>query len=432
MPRSRASTPLHVWLNARLVGQLRRSAGGAIEFRYDPGWLEWEHALPVSLSLPLREDRFTGEEVVAVFDNLLPDSLPIRRRIAERTGSGGTDPFHLLRAIGHDCVGALQFLPEDAEPGAAGEVQGRMVDESAVADILRHLAEAPLGLGDDDDFRISIAGAQEKTGLLFHQGRWHVPHGTTATTHILKPQIGLLRNGIDLSRSVENEHFCMRFLHALGLPVATTEIRDFDGERALVVARFDRVWTDDGRRLLRIPQEDLCQALGFPPSQKYQADGGPGMRDIFRLLEGSDDPAADRRQFFEAQLVYWLLGATDGHAKNFSIHLLPGGRFRLAPLYDVMSAQPHLTRHQIRRNKMKVSMSVGGKYRVHDIRRRHFERAAREGNVPEVSVAEVMADVAARAPRALEQTRDTLPSGFPDSLADAIAAGIHARLANLG
>src|SRR5690606_9589189 len=159
----------------------------------------------------------------------------------------------------------------------------------------------------------SIAGAQEKTALLRKDGQWFKPNGTTATTHILKPQIGQLPNGIDLSNSVENEHFCAKLMAALGVPTAHTEIADFGGKRTLIVERFDRLWTTGGR-LLRVPQEDICQALSVPPSRKYQSDGGPGMRDIIELLKGSDTPEDDIATFMRACIIFWVLGATDGHA----------------------------------------------------------------------------------------------------------------------
>jgi serine/threonine-protein kinase HipA len=325
--------------------------------------------------------------------------------------------------------GALQFLPEGAAPGPAGAIASRPLSDGAVADLLRNLSNAPLGLSEDEDFRISIAGAQAKTALLFHRRRFCLPLGTTATSHILKPQIGKLRSGVDLSRSVENEYFCMQLIQALGMPVARTEIRDFDGERALVVERFDRI--RDGRRLLRLPQEDLCQALGVPSSRKYQADGGPGMGDVVALLEGSDDPAGDRHRFVQAQLVFWLLGATDGHAKNCSIHLYPGGRFRLTPLYDVMSSQPYVDAGQIRRGKMKLALSVGGRYRVHDIRLRHFQQAAQEHGLPASLVPALVTDLADRVPAACDQTLSALSPDFPAPLAEAIADGVRHRLSRL-
>jgi hypothetical protein len=257
-----------------------------------------EHALPVSLSLPLREDRFAGNSVVAVFDNMLPDDAAIRTRIATRTGGRGCRPIPAARRRRARLRRCAPVPAGGRSPGARGAIASRPLSDGAVADLLRNLSNAPLGLSEDEDFRISIAGAQEKTALLFHRRRFCLPLGTTATTHILKPQIGKLRSGVDLSRSVENEYFCMQLIQALGMPVARTEIRDFDGERALVVERFDRIW--DGRRLLRLPQEDLCQALGVPSSRKYQADGGPGMGDVVALLEGSDDPAGDRHRFVQA------------------------------------------------------------------------------------------------------------------------------------
>ncbi|RWD34912.1 MAG: type II toxin-antitoxin system HipA family toxin, partial [Mesorhizobium sp.] len=346
MGRPRAHAPLNVFLNGRLVGVLRREATGAVDFKYADEWLSFRGTFPVSLSLPLREDRYIGEPVLNVFDNLLPDSSDIRKRVAERVGAAGTDAYSMLTSLGHDCVGALQFLPDGADTGTAGEVNGKPVTGAEIADIVNNLAAAPLGMGEDEDFRISIAGAQEKTALLRKDGQWFKPIGTTATTHILKPQIGRLPNGIDLSNSVENEYLCLKLLEGMGVPVASVEIADFGERRTLVVERFDRLWTRDGR-LLRQPQEDCCQALSVPPTRKYQSEGGPGMRDIINLLKGSDTPDADILTFMRANIIFWLLGATDGHAKNFSIFLSPGGGYRMTPLYDVLSAQPSLDTDQI-------------------------------------------------------------------------------------
>ena len=429
MARRRARTPLNVFLNARLVGQLRRLSSGAVDFQYDPSWLDWEHAMPISISLPLREDRYLGDPVIAVFDNLLPDPEPVRRRIAERVGAEGHDAYSLLARLGGDCVGALQLLPDGQEPGPPGAVDGRAAADGEIARKIRNLAMAPLGLDDDAEFRISIAGTQAKTALLYRKEKWHVPRDTTATTHIMKPQIGILPNGVDLSRSVENEYLCLNLAAALGLPSATTEIVDFDGERVLAVERFDRLWTRNGR-LLRRPQEDCCQALSVPPSLKYDADGGPGMTDILGLLQGSDDPAADRRMFVKAQIAFWLLGATDGHAKNFSIFLKPGGRFRMTPLYDVMSAQPAVDAGHLRQNEFRLALAVGDNrhYVIGTVSPRHFtQTAAREG-VPAVVIDEICGELAELAEPAIETVLESLPPQFPADLAESIVNGIRARL----
>jgi serine/threonine-protein kinase HipA len=429
MPRRRTRIPLNVFLNGRLVGRLRRQASGAIDFQYDGDWLAWEYALPVSLSLPLREDRFFGDPVIAVFDNLLPDNDQIRRRLAEWVKADGYDAYSLLAAVGRDCVGALQFLPEGIDPGRAGEVRGRPLEDSEIAEMLGDLRRTPLGLDEDGEFRISLAGAQEKTALLYWQDKWQVPHGTAATTHILKPEIGKLPNGIDPSQSIENEHLCMRLTTALGLPTARTEIGEFGGRRALVVERFDRLWTRDGR-LLRLPQEDGCQALSVAPTRKYEPDGGPGIRQMLELLKASDEPEKDQRLFLKAQIVFWLLGATDGHAKNFSIFLLPGGRFRLTPLYDIMSAQPNVDAGQIGRNRMKLAMAVGSSrhYVIDSIMPRHFLQTAAAAGVPAALVEGILDEVESGGAAAVETALNGLPPEFPQNIAASVANGVRRRL----
>src|SRR5579859_3420986 len=433
MARQRTRIPLNVFLNGRLVGHLRRQSSGAIDFEYDRGWLDWEHALPVSLSLPLREDRFIGDPVIAVFDNLLPDNDQIRRRLAERVGAAGNDAYSLLAAVGRDCVGALQFLPDGEEPGPVGGISGRPLNDEEIAHILSDLKHTPLGVDGSEEFRISLAGAQEKTALLYWQDKWQMPHGTTATTHILKPEIGKLPNGIDLTQSIENEHLCMRLTAAFGLPTAKTQMVEFSGKRALVIERFDRRWTSDGR-LLRLPQEDCCQALSVPPTRKYESEHGPGMRQVLDLLKASDEPDADQRLFLKAQIVFWLIGATDGHAKNFSIYLLPGGRFHLTPLYDVMSAQPNVDVGQIQHNRMKLAMAVGDKrhYAVNSVMPRHFLQTAVRCGLSAEFVHGILDEIHFGADRSIEAAVAGLPAGFPQGVSASIIDGIRRRLRLIG
>ncbi len=420
---------LSVFLNNRLVGFLDREASGTIAFSYSPVWLDWDNALPASLSLPLAERRYVGAPVLAVFENLLPDNAAIRRRVAERVHAEGTDAYSLLSALGRDCVGALQFLPDGEEPDPLGRVRGVPLTEAGVARILGDLALNPLGLDGSPDFRISIAGAQEKTALLRWKKRWQKPLGTTPTTHILKPQIGKLPNDLDLSASVENEYLCLKITGALGLPSADARIISFRGRKTLVVERFDRLQTRDDR-LLRVPQEDCCQALSVPPTQRYESEGGPGIVEILTLLKGSDDPLRDQHLFLKATVVFWLLGAADGHAKNFSIFLSPGGRFRLTPLYDVISTQPNVDARQLRRNQMKLAMAVGNTrhYRVDTIRPRHFAETAAKAGVGAGVLHSIFDDLAKDGAKAVETVVADLPDGFPPHLADSVAAGFGARL----
>jgi serine/threonine-protein kinase HipA len=429
MARRPRYEPLNIFLNSRLVGQLRRESSGAISFQYDRSWIEWPHAIPVSLSLPIRQQEYTGAPVIAVFENLLPDNVSLRRKIAARARAEGTDAYSLLGAIGHDCVGALQFLPIESRPDPAGAVDGIPVGEREITDILDNLATAPLGITEDESFRISIAGAQEKTALLFWNKRWYKPRGTTATTHILKPSIGRLPNGIDLTHSVENEYLCLEILNALGIPAASAEMASFGDKRVLVVERFDRLWTADGR-LLRLPQEDCCQALSVPPNLKYESDGGPGVENILQLLQGSDDPVADQRSFLKANVFFWLLGATDGHAKNFSVFLSPGGRFHLTPLYDVISAQPSVDAKQILWRQFRLAMAVGSKrhYKIQWIAPRHFFESAKKSGVGSKAVSDIIQELRDTAFREVDSVVSGLPKDFPEPVAVSIQRGIKQRL----
>lgn len=432
MGRKRTYAPLDVYMNRRKVGQYFREPDGAFAFAYAPEWLAWEHTMPISRSLPLRPERYTGPPVIAVFENLLPDSDDIRRRVAERVGADGVDAYSLLARIGRDCVGALQFLPEGEEPGASDALTGEPLSDDQIAAMLKDLHRAPLGIRAERDFRISVAGAQEKTALLFHDGQWTLPTGTTPTTHILKPVIGTLPNGMDLTDSIENEHFCLRLMAAFGLKVARTEIARFAGTRALVVERFDRLRTRDGR-LIRLPQEDFCQALSVPPTRKYQNEGGPGIVEICELLQGSDEPLRDRADFLKANILFWLIGATDGHAKNFSIALTPGGRFTMTPIYDVLTVQPSLDAGTLQTKDMKLAMRVGkGRhYRVSEIRGRYFAETGLAAGFSRDQVAGVFEEIGSMVEQAFEAVVAEMPAGFPNGLCDAVRRGFERRATRL-
>ncbi len=434
MARRPTHAPLNVLLNNRLVGRLAKQASGAIAFAYDQSWLDWEHALPVSLSLQLRETRYTGAAVTAVFDNLLPDSAPIRTRVAERVGAEGIDAYSLLARIGRDCVGALQFLP-DGEEARAAALDGEALDEEAIEAILLDLARAPLGLHGDDAFRISIAGAQEKTALLRDGDRWLRPVGTTPTTHILKPQIGHIETSggtIDLSDSVENEFYCLKLMEAFGLAANQVEMACFGRVRALVVERFDRLRTRDGR-LIRLPQEDCCQALSVPPTRKYQSEGGPGIVDIVKLLGASDRPAQDQLAFFKSQIIFWLIGATDGHAKNFSLALLPGGRFHLTPFYDVLTVQPSVDSRQVPQKAFRLAMSIGaGRYRIADIHGRHFVEIGRAAGLGPAVIRQALDEIRASAEQVRVRMQTVLPPDFPETIHASVQGAIESRLERLG
>lgn len=432
MGRRRIHAPLDVLINGRRAGRLHKEAGGGVSFTYDPDWLSWENRFPISLSLPLRPAAWRGASVTAVFDNLLPDSAAVRKQVAERTGAQGVDSYSLLEQIGRDCIGAMQFLPDGADVGAPGTIEAEEISDREIEALLANLPRAPLGINPDEGFRISVAGAQEKTALLFHEGRWKRPLGTTPTTHILKPELGEIQMAwgpVDLRHSVDNEHYCLALMRAFGLPTAKTHIATFGSRRVLVVERFDRLWRADGR-LLRLPQEDFCQALSVPSSRKYQDRGGPGVRAILEQLRESDDPLRDQALFFKSQVVFWLIGATDGHAKNFSLFLRPEGRFELTPFYDVLTAQPLFDAGQITHRAYRLAMSAGVsvRYRILGLHGRHFVESGKAAGLGPALMRRVLDEIMEHATTAPDEARSAMPADFHPEAHDAIKRALPRRL----
>lgn len=434
MARRSKTQTLALWANGTYVGRWTVSARGDMELRYDPAWRASAVGRPLSLSLPfgLGDEPLKGPAVEHYFDNLLPDSPAIRKRVAERFRTGSVEPFNLLSAIGRDCVGALQLLPDGAVPEGHDQVEGVEVDEAAIE---RHLLEVvtPDRFGaardPDDSFRISLAGAQEKDAFLHWNGRWMKPRGATPTTHIFKLPLGLVGGRqADFSTSVDNEWLCLKLLAAYGLPVPKAEIASFGQQRVLVVERFDRVVSVDGTRLLRLVQEDFCQATGTSPLVKYEAEGGPGLRVLFTLLQQSLDAERDLRILMASQVLFWMLRAPDGHAKNFSIHLLPGGRYRLTPLYDVMSAYPVMGEgpNQWSPRKLKLAMALVGNnrhYEAERIQRRHFNSTAKRFGYGETAEP-LIRELIERTPAVIDEVQRVLPPGFSNEVADKVLSGL--------
>ena len=434
MARPRSRIPLNISINGEKVGSLSFSSTGRMQLVYDPSWLASENSRPLSLSLPLGQHPLAGTAVEYFFDNLLPDNDAIRRRIQARFGAASDRCFDLLWHIGRDCVGALQLLPETEEPHGVMDISAEPLTDTEIAETLRNYQTMPLGMQKDSDFRISLAGAQEKTALLRLGNRWCRPHSATPTTHIFKLPIGQTPR-IDLSDSVENEWLCHRFLKEYGIPVATADICFFDDVKTLVVERFDRRWSKDGTRIIRLPMEDMCQALGVPPVFKYEEDGGPGIRGIMDLLLGSEAAAADRRLFMKTQLLFWLLGAIDGHAKNFSIYLLPRGAYRLTPLYDVMSAWPFVARKELHQKQMKMAMSVDGKNKHYfwgEIIRRHWSGMSRKARFPEEEFDSIIQELADPMEDVIARVVASLPAGFPAAVVEPVVNGMRDAKARLG
>lgn len=427
---------LDIWMNGLRIGRWERSRTGNDRLLYDRDWINAPEGRPLSLSLPFsgtdgagRVLPLTSAAVAAYFENLLPDNDRILRRLRERYGSASTSAFDMLATIGRDCAGAVQLVPPDQPPGNVQNIEATPLSEAQVAQVLRDTTiDGSPGRQEADAFRLSIAGAQEKTALLKRRGRWCIPHGATPSTHIFKLPLGIVGNmRADMRDSVEIEWLCMEITREFGLPVANVEIGRFEDQKALIVERFDRMPSKDGKWWLRIPQEDFCQALGIPPSLKYEADGGPGIRRIMEMLRGSEAAAVDRAMFFKSQLLFWLMAATDGHAKNFSLRLLPGGAYRMTPLYDILSSYPIMGKgaNRLDPRKAKLAMAVVDRNRHYDlygIHRWHWVAMAQKLGLPDTTV--LIEDVIRQTPIALQKVASRLPDAFPMAIFDAVNEGI--------
>ena len=425
MGRKRQGRVLDVYVGSSRVGQYARAPSGATSFRYDPDWVSSARAFPISLSMLLSDRIWSGEAASSYFDGLLPDDRTVREKIATRERADSAGIFDLLAVIGRDCVGALRFVPEGKDPGDPTKMAYRPVTDDEIATRLAMLASHPLGLqADEDDFRISIAGMQEKTAFLWIDDQWQLPSGPTPTSHIFKPAMKEGPGGADFSDTPWNEWLCLVLCRALGLETANAEVRFFDGKPVIVVERFDRAWRDGV--LYRLPQEDLCQALGVAPMRKYQSDGGPGIVDILECLNGAIAPYADRISFMKTQIVFWLLAAIDGHAKNFSIFHTPGG-YRLTPIYDVMSAAPY---PEFPVQKTRLAMAVGNKnyYRLTQIQIRHFYQTGQKAGLRDQDVESIFSELAARMDDAIvEVAALATDAGMPESTTGPILDGVRKR-----
>src|SRR3984957_10019399 len=341
----RKKTPeLIAILDGREMGRVTRDNRARLTFTYNEDWRTAENAYPLSISMPLALAQHANARIDTFLWGLLPDNQLVLDQWARKFHVSARNAFSLVSAVGEDCAGAVQFVRPERLEAILG----------AVPPEIEWLTEANI--------------AQRLRALREGHSAWRIPSARIPTTHILKPPLG------EFAGHAENEHFCLELARALGLPVVDSRIMRFGDEVAIVVERYDRIRTDAGLR--RVHQEDICQALGIPPTSKYQNEGGPGIRDIVELLRTySGSAAEDVRTFLDSVAFNWLIVGTDAHAKNYALLIGSGGRVRLAPLYDLASVFPY-PRIDIKR--VKLSMKLGGEYRFRNIQIRHWRRQAEE------------------------------------------------------
>jgi serine/threonine-protein kinase HipA len=395
---------LDVWLHDRHAGVLTND-GGSLSFLYLGEYVSDTGAPALSVRLPLREEAFGQRDTLAFFANLLPEAEQ-RDAVARGVGISSGNDFALLERFGDDCAGAVTIV----DPAGGERPQGveplEPISDSRLSELMAVDADMP-PLVAAGEVRLSLAGAQPKLPVVARDGEYLLPTDSRhPTTHILKPANARFEN------LVHNELFCMKLADWCGLSVAGAQVRKTrDGTEYLEVARFDR----DPLTGKRLHQEDFCQALGKLPTEKYQAEGGPGLVDCFALIdEYSAIPATDKQRLWSAVVFNFLIGNCDAHAKNFSF-LYESRTPRLAPLYDLVStvAYPALTR--------RLAMAIGSARQIDDVGSESFEELAQSC---ELNVAEAMTRARALAERAA--------AGADPEVDEVIAAGVRQRASRLG
>jgi serine/threonine-protein kinase HipA len=403
------------------VGRVQRDKRGRLTFVYDQAWRDTPDAYPLSLSMPLAAQEHGPTAIEAFLWGLLPDNELVLQRWAQKFQVSARNVFALISHVGEDCAGAAQFVPSDrleaVQSGSQDQVE--WLDERNIAERMQTLREdhAAWRLPRDTG-QFSLAGAQPKTALLLKKGRWGIPSGRIPTTHILKPPTG------QFDGHAENEHVCLALARALGLPAATSQVIRFENEIAIVVERYDR--QRSGNYILRVHQEDVCQALAVMPTQKYQNEGGPGVSDVIELLRthssGRDE---DIDSFVGAVGFNWLIAGPDAHAKNYSLLITGGPRVRLAPLYDLASILPY---DQIDLRKVKLAMKLGGEYRLHQIGMRQWQKLAQEIRVDADEVTDRLRTMAEQLPDAISQdTARARKEGLDQAIVDRLASRLTER-----
>ena len=357
---------LIVYLLSDRVGTLEQDDSGLLAFRYDPQWLYAPGAMPLSRSLPLQPESCRGKHARPFFAGILPDQGP-REQIARILGISDRNDFAMLERIGGECAGAVTLLPEEAPYPKAAGMGLRELSDAQLQEIVTELPRRPLMAG-TEGLRLSLAGSQAKLPVVIRDGTIALPLGDTPSTHIIKLEPA------HFSGLVANEMLCMTLAKAIGLNVPAVFSRIIGDKPCILVQRYDRYAYERGE-VARVHQEDFCQAMGIPPEQKYQQEGGPPLRDCIAMLrQWSTIPALDVLAFLDAVIFNVLIGNADAHGKNYSVIYRDGQR-RLAPLYDLVCtlAWPELSKTP--------AMKIGKSDSLESITAAHWQKMAQETQV---------------------------------------------------
>lgn len=411
----------HATNNNMLVGQFVQRSKNNLSFSYSEQWLAYHSSFPISLSLPLRTGENSSFNVLNFMNNLLPDLMEERLSLAHSLGVQSNDVFTLLSKVGHDCTGGISFT-ESREPPNIGW-NYREISASELNELVTQRKSFLPFFG---DYRPCISGTQRKTTLTRLNGKWYVPQEKSLSSHIIKYPMDVIAQSnsvLDMSGSVENEFICTQIAKELGFKVPDMEIITAEsGAKALAVKRFDRCFGDGV--VTRRHQEDFCQILGVPEHQKYQSENNLSVSKIVDVLSLSAQSKANNHDFFKFMVLQYLLGATDGHLKNFSVHIAPGGHYQLTPFYDLLSAYPAVGATGLNKRKLKLAMGLkasrGYKYQINKICLRHIEQTASQFGISNTNCHEIVSDFLSQFSNALSSIDKRFPEKEFTLVKDAI------------
>jgi serine/threonine-protein kinase HipA len=379
------SKTLRVLLADKDIGIVTQKSGGSFRFEYHAEWQRNPRHIPLSRSIPLQQQRHGFRPISNFMWGLLPDNERTLDEWAKRFQVSARNPFALLAAVGEDCPGAVQLAPPEQDLQGRENIK-RLTRKDLEARMQALKNDPGAGRLSEDKGQFSLAGAQAKTALYRIKNSWGVPQGRTPTTHIFKPETGRIRH------IASNEHFCLELARRLDLPAALSSVDVIGDVPVIIVERYDRVRRAQG--VFRIHQEDMCQALGVSPFRKYQQEGGPTIKHIMALLQDSANPQVDRDRFMRAQALNYVIAGTDAHARNYSVVYAPGGAFRLAPLYDVISDLPYA----VDRRESSLAMAIDGHRILKEILPRHWKALASDVGFPADQALAHIRDIIVRAP----------------------------------
>lgn len=345
------------------VGILSRD-GDSYSFCYDAEWLRSENSMPISYSLPLQEEPFTPKQSRPFFSNLLPEGQ-FREHIARKYRISPEDDFQLLAVLAGDCAGAIALYPENIQtPSAENQDKYRLLTKEDKKKMFEEAFIMDLSfLGPKEKTRLSLAGMQDKLPIMTKDGELYLPLDGAPSTHILKPQHFKWEN------LVENEAFCMALASEMGLNVPKTFILT-EYDKAYVIERYDRK-VDTKGKVIRIHQEDFCQALGYSYREKYEESGGPGYKECFNLVKQFKNPLADKIKLIDLAVFNYLICNYDCHSKNVSLLYDEGTAPSLAPFYDLVCVGVYNLPGDL-------AMSIGGVFNPWDVSLESWKKFAKD------------------------------------------------------